>query len=91
MASGLVEGFSLTSLLYYINLSRFKSPILRRVIILITTYVSSVSTTIVGSSSASSSKLEAIDDRAVAKDTSPLSISPLAKIKIFKPHKCFYV
>ena len=33
----------------------------------------------VGNSSASSSKVAATDDNAVAKETRPLSISPLAK------------
>ena len=54
-------------------------PIVRGLIQYHLTYVSSVSITIVGNSSASSSKDAATEDNAVAKDTSPLSISPLAR------------
>ena len=43
------------------------------------TYVSSVSMTMVGNSSASPSRFAAMDESAVANDTSPLSISPLAE------------
>ena len=43
--------------------------------------------TIVGNSSASPSRFAAMDESAVAKDTSPLSISPLAEKKIIVAHK----
>ena len=56
-------------------------PGVYEVIYSVRTYVSSVSITIVGNSSASSSNFDAIVERAVAKDTSPLSISPFANIK----------